>query len=277
MPKLTQEFVRSRLDYDAETGVLTWKARDCTDASVLRSAWTSWVGKPAGCLHKSSGSLQVLGTSAARVIWLWVHGVIPKIVVHKNGDPLDNRLSNLAPYESLPEICRQMTREYVLEAFDYDKETGKLFWKRRPRSHFRTEWAQNNFNLRFAGKEAGCSNGTRHSNVTIGSRHWPAHRIVWLWHTGELPKLIDHIDRNPSNNRIENLRPCTKSENMINSRRRAAGRISGVHEVRRGVWKFRLSINGKLAPSECFKSREEAKQAYEKCLRENFGEFVPHA
>lgn len=277
MPELTQEFVRARLDYNPETGVLTWKARDRGESAPEKSAWTSWIGKPAGCVQKSSGSLQVLGASAARVIWLWVYGSIPKTVVHKNGDPLDNRLSNLAPYKPRPKRRREdMTREYVREAFDYDEKTGKLFWRHRPRSHFSTDKIHHNFNSRFAGREAGSTDKFGRLVVIVGCKNWFGHRLIWLLHTGELPDVLDHIDRDPTNNRIENLRPCTKSENMINSRRRAEGRIAGVCKVRPGVWEARLSVMGKMVLRESFKSRKEAKQAYEKCLRENFGEFVPN-
>ena len=49
------------------------------------------------------------------------------------------------------------------------------------------------------------------------------HRIVWELHFGPIPegKVIDHIDRDKSNNRIENLRCVSQSENMTNQPQRS--------------------------------------------------------
>lgn len=278
MPTLTQEFVRARLDYNPETGVLTWKARDRSDFPSERTwkTWmTRWFGKPAGGVYRGYGC--VFNTSITGVIWLWVHGYTPELIVHKNGDVNDNRLANLAPCEPSPIGGRDaVTQEYALEAFEYDKETGKLYWKVRPQSHFRTARGRNTRNARYAGKEAGCINKFGRVEVRVGLLCWLAHRLIWLMHTGELPKIIDHIDRDPTNNRIENLRVCTHSENLINSRKRAAGKIAGVREVRPGTWVARMKVEGKQIHLGRFDSREEARQTYEKCVREKFGEFVPN-
>ncbi len=281
MRKLTQELVRRWLDYDAETGVLTWKARDQSEFPSER-AWKTWTarysGKPAGAVISRPGfsSVQILGTNAPKIIWLWLYGFAPKLVTHKNGDSLDNRLANLDPYDPPPKESREkVTREYAQELFEYDKETGKLYWRHRPRSRFRSARAYNTHS-RYAGKETGCANKTGRLEVNVGSRTWFAHRLIWLMHTGESPEGLDHIDRDPKNNRIENLRPCSKSENMINSRRRAAGEIAGVYEVRPGIWHARLGVRGKQVYLGSFRSHEEARQAYEEGLRKNFGEFVPN-
>lgn len=285
MPELTQEFVRARLDYNPETGILTWKARDRSEFSTER-AWKIWMsnnfGKVAGSARRGVGKngVRVLGTSVPRVIWLWVYGYIPKLLIHKNGDTYDDRLGNLTPHAPLPkgqkEDREKVTQEYARELFDYDKETGKLYWRIRPREHFKTTRGWITSNAKHAGKEVGCAYESGHLMVKIGLRTWPVHRVVWLMHTGELPETLDHINRIPSDNRIENLRPCTDSENIINSKKRAAGKVAGVYVVRPGVWKACLRVRGELHYLGCFRSWDAAKQAYEKCLRENFGEFVPN-
>lgn len=42
------------------------------------------------------------------------------------------------------------------------------------------------------------------------------HRMVFLYHKGYLPKIIDHIDNDRTNNRIENLREATQEQNCLN-------------------------------------------------------------
>lgn len=285
MPELTQEFVRARLDYNPETGVLTWKARDRGEFSTER-AWKIWVarwlGRNAGTVGKTTPPyMYVLGTSAQRVVWLWCHGYLPKQVTHINRDTLDNRICNLAPYEPQPNYANgdrdTLTLEYTKELFDYDPFSGKLFWKIRPRSHFRTLRGQKLANTKFAGSEAGSKNSLGYFIVEVEGNPWPVHRIAWLLHTGALPEGdVDHIDRDPSNNRIENLRVCSRSENSINSRRRASGAFSGIQESRPGVWRARLGVRRKRIHLGYFKSREDAEQAYQTALRDTFGDYIPN-
>lgn len=54
--------------------------------------------------------------------------------------------------------------------------------------------------------------------IKIKGKQFKAHRIVWLLHYGHFPKMeIDHINRIRTDNRIENLRECTRLENIQNS------------------------------------------------------------
>lgn len=64
----------------------------------------------------------------------------------------------------------------------------------------------------------------------IKGRQYAIHKLIWLWHHGEYPEQIDHINRDGLDNRIENLRLATASQNMMN-RKRFKNNSSGVTGV----------------------------------------------
>lgn len=128
-----------------------------------------------------------------------------------------------------PEMLRQLLR--------YEPETGKFSWRARPDDFNGTLRRVNrNWNTRFAGKEAFASISKRgyHDGVILCTRYY-AHRVAWAMHYGEWPSdVIDHIDGNPLNNKIENLRCVTQAINSRNCRlvsgetRRNRTGVSGV-------------------------------------------------
>ncbi len=86
----------------------------------------------------------------------------------------------------------------------------------------------------------------------IGSflgREFKAHRIAWFLYYGIWPEfIIDHIDRNPSNNKISNLRAATKSLNALNSKLRidSSSKHTGVSWKKdKKKWKSYITIDGK--------------------------------
>jgi hypothetical protein len=97
------EYLRECVDYDAETGALTWRARPPAHFanSARHKAFVSqYAGKPAFASKDGNGYLNgslagVSGIKAHRVIWKLVHGVDPFHIDHANGDKTDNRLCNL--------------------------------------------------------------------------------------------------------------------------------------------------------------------------------------
>ena len=99
---LTQATVRELLDYDPETGALTWKRRDRRWFTSDR-IWNSWNAKHAGKLAFTSLDTHGYAFSticrahclAHRVVWLWVTGCWPSQIDHKNRVRTDNRWHNL--------------------------------------------------------------------------------------------------------------------------------------------------------------------------------------
>jgi len=83
--------------------------------------------------------------------------------------------------------------------------------------------------------------------IKIGSARYKAHRLVWLWTTGEWPSgHIDHIDGNRSNNRFENLRDASRGINAQNQRSAHKNSQTGLLGVNRIGKRYmaRLALNG---------------------------------
>lgn len=120
---------------------------------------------------------------------------------------------------------------------DFRYEDGELIWV-EPSS----------FHNRLRGKVAGrVSDGYR--KIKFEGCIYSAHRLVWLYHYGDIPVEIDHINGDKIDNRVENLRAATRRENMRNLPLRCDNK-SGVHGVMwekgKGLWVARIPRNGKL-------------------------------
>lgn len=63
--------------------------------------------------------------------------------------------------------------------------------------------------------------------IKIDGKHYFTHHLVWAFHNGRWPIEIDHIDRDKLNNRIENLRECTRKENQTASFGKSVVRSDG--------------------------------------------------
>lgn len=120
----------------------------------------------------------------------------------------------------------------------YDAETGHLFWKPRPawlfaKGFFSRKTNSAKWNTRYAGKRAFTARKSvkGHMKGSVFYIQIPAHRVAWVLHYGEWPLgVIDHINQNPLDNRIENLRDTSHRENMLNCQR-SANNTSGVTGV----------------------------------------------
>lgn len=118
----------------------------------------------------------------------------------------------------------------VKELLSYDSETGRFHWL----------VTRNNFAK--AGSDAGSWNGA-YRYIYIDNKSIPAHRLAWLLTYGEWPQQhIDHIDGNPANNAIANLRDVDRSTNLSNQRRPRADNTTGYLGVTRKRNKFAAVI-----------------------------------
>jgi hypothetical protein len=146
-----------------------------------------------------------------------------------------------APTKILPPV------EYLRERLDYTPETGELRWK----------------------------NGKRAGAVILDGRY-RVHRVIWKWMTGEEPPdSIDHADRNDRNNRWDNLRVATPTD-QVRNRQRPRGSTNpycGVYQSSKGSWIARIRISYKMHNLGSFPSPEEAAAAYEVAARKTHGVF----
>lgn len=89
---------------------------------------------------------------------------------------------------------------------------------------------------------------------------------------------VDHKNRKTLDNRRENLRPCTVSQNIANSpflARRGSNRYKGVTwHKQRGKWAAQIRVNRKHLSLGLHHAEEDAARAYDAAAREHFGEFA---
>lgn len=169
--------------------------------------------------------------------------------------------------------------EYLKQCFRY--EDGKLYWLVRPLSHFKNSHRMNLCNSRDAGKEAGVFHKHRggvRRVVGICGRVYYRARIVWAFHHGRWPSnFIDHENRVTTDDRIDNLRESTRSQNQFNRNldRDSSSGLKGV-SFRKDTnkWASEIRAGGVRRRLGCFPTPEEAHAAYCKAAKELHGEFA---
>ncbi len=154
---------------------------------------------------------------------------------------------------------RPVTYERIREVLDYDPETGILVWKVSPDR--RPQWIGE-----FAGKVAGYLNRAGYITVSIDDHPQLAHRMIWLWMTGALPKVtIDHSNGIRSDNRWCNIREATRSENSHNGRLpldNTSGYVGVSFHKSYGKYRAQIMAKGKRYWLGAFDTPEEAYAAY---------------
>ncbi|MGH4944573.1 HNH endonuclease signature motif containing protein [Klebsiella pneumoniae] len=102
---------------------------------------------------------------------------------------------------------KQIDVNFLHECFSYDADTGNIYWKFRPSSHFKNESACQNWNNRYAGNKAGTVDAKGYRVIKLLGTPHKAHRIIWALSHGQYPEgFIDHINGMTDDNRIGNLR-----------------------------------------------------------------------
>jgi len=166
-------------------------------------------------------------------------------------------------------VMRSLTQEIVRDLLEYDPETGIFTWRHRDRKYCASDKAQKIWNKRYAGKKAGALNKFGYIKIKIFHGAFSAHRLAYLYMAGSFPEMeIDHIDRNKSNNRFENLREVSKfvnQQNRFNPRSDSRTQIIGAQKSGgKNSKKFfaKIKVNGKRYHLGTFDTPEQAGSAY---------------
>ncbi len=146
---------------------------------------------------------------------------------------------------------------------------GKLYWLPR---------GIKNWDTCNAGKEAFTTNRSGYKAGQIFGKKYLAHRVIWALHYGEWPtKHLDHVDGNPLNNLIDNLRESSQQENMFN-RRPSANKSSAFKGVswhkNSKKWRSYITVDDKHISLGYFNEEVAAAKAYDVAAKVLFGAFA---
>jgi hypothetical protein len=123
-----------------------------------------------------------------------------------------------------------ITQEELKSKLYYDSDTGIFTWIK-------------------SNKIAGYSREDGYSFIRLPNKLYRTHKLAWLYMYGKISKKeIDHIDGNPKNNAINNLRLCTSSQNKYNTKLRKDNTIGikGVYWYKKSQkWHVKLNYNKK--------------------------------
>lgn len=145
-----------------------------------------------------------------------------------------------------------LTQEKLKQLFKYDEEGYLVNLVDRGRSA-------------KAGDRAGRGKPTNYRQVRIDGKQLREHRLIWLLLKGEWPEVVDHIDHDIHNNKIDNLRSISHKANI----RHGSGRQAGLYfDKKSNKWLAAIYIDCKKKHLGCFKTYEEALETRVKAEKE---------
>lgn len=145
-----------------------------------------------------------------------------------------------------------LSKELLHNLFNYCD--GVLYWKKRN------------------GNKAGTDSG-RYLQTAINKKLYGNHRLIFMMHYGYLPKNVDHINNNTYDNKIENLRKATNSQNCANAKLRKDSKTN-VKNVTNCGKKYRVVLKGKHFG--LFEDLELAELVATEVRNKYYGEFANH-
>lgn len=165
-----------------------------------------------------------------------------------------------------------LTQEELIEQVEYNPNTGQFI---RIKSYFKNKIGTI---ANFYHKESG------YYRIKINGVGYQAHILAWVYMTGKFPENeIDHIDMNRSNNKWENLREATSSQNLMNRKIRPNNKTGYVgvsyKQFTTDGYAYHFPYTAKCTSQGVsyylgtYKTAKEASDVYEKFAKDKFGEF----
>lgn len=147
------------------------------------------------------------------------------------------------------------------ESLHYDPDTGVFTWIGPPGK---------------IGTTAGCRGKRGYLHIGFENKKLLGHRVAFAFIHGRWPYgQVDHRDVDPSNDKGQNLREATGSQNALNRPRVAnLTGFRGVRKFQGGQFGARAVINGKMTHLGTFNTAEDAARAYDEAARAYHGEFA---
>lgn len=160
-----------------------------------------------------------------------------------------------------------LTVERLRELLHYDPETGVFTWK------------VNRGHMARAGLVAGNLRSDGYRQIKVDGVLYRAHRLAWFHVTSKWPEGdLDHENLRKDDNRFDNLRPATDSQNKANVSANSNNRLGVKGVYFRGhlsrPFVASIQVNGRKRHLGCFETAEEAGAAYALAASSHFGEFA---
>jgi hypothetical protein len=161
-----------------------------------------------------------------------------------------------------------ITQDYLKQIFEY--KNGELIWKLKISQ-------KNNIGKVAGTKKIDLNN--KYKIIGINGKNYTNHRLIFLYHNGYLPEEVDHIDGNPLNNNIENLRAASHGENQRNSKKRknnSTGYKNVSYRKRDDIYSVSIRFNGIIKNIGVFKDLELADLVAQEARDKYHKEFARH-
>jgi hypothetical protein len=159
-------------------------------------------------------------------------------------------------------MSEHISQDKALQMFEY--KDGYIFWRSSSQADA------------HIGKKAGteCSK-SGYRRVRIYGRFYQVHRIIFLMFNGYIPRFIDHINQDRSDDRIENLRAASIGQNRCNSKISANNKtgFKGV-SISGRAFRAQIAVNKKKITIGRFSDPMIAAHEYNKAAIKFHGEFA---